>query len=109
MTGNKRDLTAIIEQTIKLAKNGEPWAAKEILSHLPPPMKSRLVKFQLPPFETVKDAVKSLDSIHQACASGLLTIDEAVTFSALVERKVKILEASESESRLAAIEAAAKK
>jgi hypothetical protein len=106
MTGNKRDLTAIIEQVIKLAKSGESWAAKEVLSHLPPPMKSRLVKFQLPPFETIMDAVKSLEAVHQACAAGLLTIDEAVVFSTLVERKVKILEASESEARLAAIEAA---
>ena len=43
----------IVKKTVEQAKLGKPWAVQAVLERLYPPMRSRLVRFPLPPLNTL--------------------------------------------------------
>jgi hypothetical protein len=104
VTGNPADVKAIIDVTVREAKAGEPWAAQEILKRIWPVPRGRLLKFPLPPLETVSDVSAAIGAVTQACANGLLTVDEASALADILERHAAILKADAIERRLRALE-----
>ena len=59
----------------------------------------------MPPLQSAEDATKAMAAVTEAVAAGELTLAEAETASAFVERFVRTLEAGEFEKRLRALEA----
>ncbi len=97
-------MKAIIDVTVREAKAGEPWAAQENLKRIWPVPRGRLLKFPLPPLETVSDVSAAIGAVTQACADGLLTVDEAAALADILERHAAILKADAIERRLRALE-----
>jgi hypothetical protein len=106
VSSNKREIQEIFEQTIKLAKAGEPWAVAAVLDRTWVKPKSRTVTFDLPPINTAADGEAALGAILAACGAGKLTPDEAKTLSDIVHRKVETVHMRLVEDRLNALEAA---
>lgn len=72
-----------------------------------PPPRSRAVTFKLPSIGTVEDAARAAAAILKAAAEGEMTPEEASTLVAVAERYGKLLEASNLEKRILALEQAA--
>jgi hypothetical protein len=69
-----------------------------------PTRRERSVEFDLPPLETAADAKAALAALAAAVAAGHLTPGEASEIGKLVEGFCRIVEASDFEERLKAIE-----
>jgi hypothetical protein len=103
---NGKEIKEIFENTIKLAKAGEGWAAQAIMARLWPPPKGRLVHFSIAPLRSVADVTAALDSLLQATSAGLITPSEAHELSAVVSKTGEALAAKGIEERLEKLEAA---
>jgi len=106
VTSNLADVKQIIDVVVAEAKAGEAWAAVEILKRIWPVPRGRLLKFPLPPLESVSDVSAAIGAVTQACANGLLTVDEAAALADILERHASILKADAIERRLKALEEA---
>jgi hypothetical protein len=71
------EIKEIFEMTVKLARAGEPWAAREILSRMWPPPKERLVKFEMMKIEKPEDVKIAVAGFIDAVARGILSVSEA--------------------------------
>jgi Family of unknown function (DUF5681) len=95
---------AITRKAIELAKAGDGPALRLCMDRIAPPRRDRHVPFALPKLETVLDAKAAAAAIVEAVASGELTPGEAAELSKLVENFTRVLEATDFEKRLAALE-----
>jgi hypothetical protein len=66
-------VTAIIEK----AKEGDTRAAELVLRYAAPLPRSRLVRFPLPPLDTLADVQRAIAAVLEGAAGGSLTIEEA--------------------------------
>jgi hypothetical protein len=93
----------IIETLLELALAGDLLAIKLVLERLIPPMKTRLVTFDLPPTRNAAELLDAYDAVMQAVAQGELTPDEGRACAELLAGKRKLLE-EEVEDRLSTLE-----
>jgi hypothetical protein len=100
------EIKEIFEMTVKLAKAGEPWAAREILSRLWPAPKSRMITFDLTPINSAADGEAAIGAVLAAVASGKISAEEADKIVSIIQAKVETQHARLVEERLAALEAA---
>ncbi len=98
---------AITRKAIELALDGDTVALRLCLERIAPSRKERAVRFDLPPIETAADAVKATAALVAAVAAGELTIGQAAELGKLVEAFVRAIEATDTERRLAELEARA--
>ena len=98
---------ALTRKAIELALEGDGMALRLCLERILPARKDRPLRFTLPPLKSAEDAAAGLSAILEAVASGDLTPGEACDISRLLESFGKMLEGSEIEKRIAALEAAA--
>jgi hypothetical protein len=113
-TPNKRTLAlqelvdgegeAITRKAIELAKSGDPTAIRLMLDRLLPPRKDRPIPFALPKLETAADAKTAAAAIVHAVAEGDLTPSEAADMSKLLDNFTRVLEATDFQARLEALE-----
>jgi hypothetical protein len=113
-TPNKRTLAlqelvdgegeAITQKAIELAKAGDATAIRLMLDRLLPPRKDRPISFALPKLETAADAKAAAAAIVHAVAEGNLTPSEAADMSKLLDNFTRVLEATDFQSRLEALE-----
>jgi hypothetical protein len=92
---------AITRKAIELAKEGDPTALRLVLDRLLP--KGRAVRLDLP-LRTLADLDQATEAIRGALAEGSVTLDEVATLTGLVEARRRLLETTELERRLAALE-----
>ena len=92
---------AITRKAIELAKDGDPTALRLVLDRLLP--KGRAVRLDLP-LRTLADLDQATEAISGALAEGAITLDEVATLTGLVEARRRLLETTELERRLAALE-----
>jgi hypothetical protein len=92
---------AITRKAIELAKEGDPTALRLVLDRLLP--KGRAVRLDLP-LRTLADLDQATEAIRGALAEGSVTPDEVATLTGLVEARRRLLETTELERRLAALE-----
>ena len=97
----------LTRKAIDAALEGDMTALRLCLDRIVPPRKERPVSFRMPPLKSAEDAAGAMAAIAEGVAVGELSLGEAESASALVERFVKALEAGEIEQRLRALEAAA--
>jgi hypothetical protein len=101
----KLEIKEIFEQTLKLARSGEPWAVQAVLDRTWVKPKSRTVTFDLPPINSAADGEAAIAAILAACGAGKLTPDEAKTLSDIVARKVETTLMRVLEERMQVLEA----
>jgi|SRR5579884_204123 hypothetical protein len=94
----------LTRKAIDKALEGDGVALRLCLDRLCPPRRDRHVSFQMPPVTTAADAAKASAAILAGVADGLITPAEAAEVGKLIESHIKIIEASEFEARLAAVE-----
>lgn len=100
---------AITRKVIEKALEGDSTALRLCLERLLPPRRGRPVTFRLPEIKNASDAAKASMSLLAACAGGTLSSGEASEIMALISSHVRILETTEIEARLAALEKAQQK
>lgn len=95
----------LTRKAVELALDGDTTALRLCLERIAPPRKDTPVNFDLPPMESARDAAEAAQAVLRAVSEGDLTPLEAAAVMTLVEGYRKTLEATELESRIAALEA----
>jgi hypothetical protein len=95
----------LVRTVIDKAKAGDSAALRLCVERLLSPRRDRLVTFELPKIETAADACAASAAILDACAKGALSPREATEFMSLLSTHGQLLEATEPEKRIAALEA----
>jgi hypothetical protein len=101
LEGEHEELT---RKAIEKAKEGDMVALRLCLDRLCPPRKDSPVSFDLPPIETAADAKAASSAVLSAVAQGEITPGEAGAVMALLMSHKMIVEATDFEARLAALE-----
>ena len=94
---------ALTRKAIELAKGGDSVALKLVLDRLLP--KGRAIRLDLP-LRTLADLDEAAGIVREALAQGALTLDEVTVLTNLLEARRRLIETTELERRLAALEAA---
>ena len=92
---------ALTRKAIELALAGDTVALKLVLARLLP--KGRAVRLDLP-LRTPADLDRATEAISGALAEGAVALGEVATLTGLVEARQRLLETTELERRLAALE-----
>lgn len=95
---------AITRKLIDTALEGDTTALRLCLERLLPPRRGRPVAFELPKIKTAADAIHASSLVLTACAAGSLSPGEASEIVNLISSHVRLLEMSEIEARLTALE-----
>src|SRR5215213_9009235 len=95
----------ITRKAIELAKAGDGPVLRLILERLAPARKDSPISFELPPIDSVGDAKAASASVLAAVASGDISPGEGQAVMALLVSHKMIVEATDFETRLAALEA----
>jgi hypothetical protein len=95
---------ALTRKAIDKAKEGDMVALRLCLDRLAPPRKDAPITFELPPIETAADAKAASSAVLAAVAAGEVTPAEAATVMGLLVSHKLIVEATDFEARLAALE-----
>ncbi len=69
-----------------------------------PPRRDRALTFELPKIASVNDLALASSAILEACATGTLSPGEAAEVMSLIAAHVRMLEMTEIEARLVALE-----
>ena len=93
---------AITRKAVELAKAGDTVALRLVLERLLP--KSRTVRIDLP-MRTLGDLDQAGETVREALAEGAVTLDEVRSLAGLLEARRRLIETTELERRLAALEA----
>ena len=101
-----QEAEAIARKAIDLALAGDAVALRLVLDRILPPRRERPVRFDLPPLLVPADAVSALAAITAGVAAGALTVGEAQQLAHVVDAFVRVIEATELEERLQALERA---
>jgi hypothetical protein len=94
----------ITRKAIEMALSGDGTAMRLCFDRLSPPRRDRPIPFALPKLETAADAKAAAAAIVQAVAEGDLTPSEAADMSKLLDNFTRVLEATDFQTRLEALE-----
>jgi hypothetical protein len=97
---------AIARKAVEKALEGDMAALRLCLERLLPPRRDRPIAFDLPNIQSVSDALNASSAVLTACAAGTLSPGEAVEVMGLISTHVRMLEMTEIEARLTALEKA---
>ena len=93
---------------IEKAKQGDIIALRLCLDRVLPPRRERPVRYALPALRNAGDAVAAMLMLAAGVATGEIMTSEAAELSKFVENFVKVLEATDFNQRLSALEAQAR-
>jgi thioredoxin-like negative regulator of GroEL len=96
---------AITQKAVELALEGDSTALRLCLERVAPTRKGAPVNFDLPPIRSAADATEAAQAVLRAVSQGELTPLEGATVMGLVEQYRRVLETTELEKRIAALEA----
>ena len=98
----------LTRKAIELALKGDTTAMRLCLERIAPPRKDSAVSFDLPLMNSARDAAKSAQAVLRAVSQGDITPLEGAAVMNLVEGFRRVLELSEYEGRINALERAVK-
>ena len=98
------DAERLTRKAIEMALGGDGTAMRLCLDRIAPARKDRPVPFTLPTLETAADAKGAAAAIVRAVADGDLTPSEAAELSKLLDNFIRIVEATDVQARLEALE-----
>ncbi|HEY3909486.1 MAG TPA: DUF5681 domain-containing protein [Stellaceae bacterium] len=90
---------ALTRKAVELAMAGDPSALRLCLERIVGVRRGRPVEVTLPPIASVADLAAAMAAIAAAAAEGLITPDEAVALSQMVEGFTRTLDAAHVERR----------
>lgn len=93
-------------KVVELALAGDTVALRLCLERIMPPKKDFLVEFDLPSICDASEVVEAARAVLQAVSEGKLTPADATVVMTMVERFGCVLELSEYEARIKALERA---
>jgi hypothetical protein len=96
---------ALTRKAIELAKEGDMAALRLCLDRIAPARKDAPVRFHLPAITSAREAAEAASAVLVAVSDGEITPTEGATVMALLEQYRRALEASDFETRIAALEA----
>jgi hypothetical protein len=99
-----RDATAIIDELIKLAKDGDIKAIRLCVDRIFPRPRGRPVAFDLPPMTCAEDAVTAMGAVVQAIGDGDVSAEEGAELAKVVAGFSQTIATSRMEQRLQQIE-----
>ncbi len=91
-------------KAIDLALEGDTTALRLCLERIAPPRKDAPVQFDLPEFSNASEAASAASAILKSVAAGSLSPLEGATVMGLVENYRRVLETTELENRITALE-----
>jgi hypothetical protein len=94
----------LTRKCIALGGQGDHTALKLCMERVSAPCKDTPVEFQLPVVQTVRDLPDACNAVNQAVSHGKLTPAEGLNMMALLEHTRRILDTTEIEARLKALE-----
>ena len=97
---------ALGRKAIELAMAGDTGALRLCLERRVPPRKDIPVQFDMPTITSASEAAHAAQAVLLAVSEGKLTPVEATAVMGLVERYGRVLEISEFEGRIVALERA---
>ena len=92
---------ALTRRCVELALEGDTTALRLCLKRLLP--RSRAVRLPLP-LRTLADLDQATEAVSGALAEGAVALDEVAVLTGLIETRRRLLETTELERRLAALE-----
>jgi len=95
---------ALTQRAVELALDGDTVALRLCLERLAPPRRDAPVEFTLNPMKIAQDAALAAAAVLQAVAGGELTPLEATQIMGLIDSFRRVLETTELEARVAALE-----
>lgn len=95
---------ALTKTCIEKAMGGDMTALKLCMDRICPPRKDAPVAFKMPPVSNVSDAALVMRSVMEEVATGSISPSEAKAISELLECYRRLVEASDFEHRLTALE-----
>jgi hypothetical protein len=95
---------ALMAKAIEKALEGDSSMLRALLSRTVPAQRARTVELELPTIETVADAPAASAAVLAACSCGEISPAEAEAIMALIKTHVGIIEATDLEARLSALE-----
>jgi len=95
---------ALSRKAVEMALQGDGVALRLCLDRIAPPRKDSPVTFQLPSMSSAHDAAQAAGAVLEAVSLGELTPAEGAQVMGLVDSFRRVLETSELELRLAALE-----
>ena len=98
------DAERLTRKAIEMALRGDGTAMRLCLDRIAPARKDRPVPFTLPTLETAADAKGAAAAIVRAVSDGDLTPSEAAELSKILDNFLRVVEATEFEARLEALE-----
>jgi Family of unknown function (DUF5681) len=97
----------LTRRLIDKANEGDSGLLRFCVDRICPPRRDRVVTVEIPEIASTQDAGKAAAAVLAACAAGEISIADARDLVGLIESYVRLLESSEIEARLRALEAAA--
>jgi hypothetical protein len=98
------DAERLTRKAIEMAIGGDGTAMRLCLDRIAPARKDRPVPLTLPSLDTAADAKNAAAAIVRAVADGDITPSEAAELSRLLDNFVRVLETTDFETRLEALE-----
>ncbi|SLN64094.1 hypothetical protein ROA7450_03379 [Roseovarius albus] len=95
---------AITQKAVELALEGDGTALRLCLERIAPTRKDAPINFDLPAIKSAEDASEAAQSVLLAVSQGEVTPLEGATVMGLVEQYRRVLETTELERRIAALE-----
>lgn len=96
----------LTRKAVDMALEGDTTALRLCLERVAPVRKDVPVSFDLPRIETAPQAAEAAKAVLQAVSSGDITPNEGAAVMGLVEQFRRILEVTELDQRISALEAA---
>ena len=96
---------AITQKAVDMALEGDTTALRLCMERIAPPRKDAPVSFDLPKMSNAQEAAMAASGALNAVAEGQLTPLEGASVMGLIENYRRVLETTEIEDRLAALEA----
>ena len=94
----------IVRKAVELAKAGDGPVLRAVLERIVPSRKDAPISFELPPIDTAADAKAASSAVIAAVAAGDITPGEGSAVMALLVSHKMIVEATDFEARLSALE-----
>lgn len=94
----------ITQKAVDMALEGDSTALRLCLERIAPTRKDAPVNFDLPAIQSAEEASEAAQAVLQAVSQGEITPLEGATIMGLIEQYRRVLETTELEKRITALE-----
>jgi hypothetical protein len=95
---------ALLAKAIEKALKGDASMLRALLSRTLAPLRARTVELELPTIKTAADAPAASAAVLAACCRGEISPADAETIMAMIKMHAEIVEGTDLEARLSAVE-----